>query len=123
MAEEIEITPGSDAFDAEDARWLAQVSGLTAELQQEGVPLRTESTPVPGEKGDIVTIIAALGSAGVFSAAITVIQSWLSRERTRRLEIRWRSGEKSEGITLRGDMDGATMERLARDAMGHAAGG
>jgi hypothetical protein len=123
MATEIEITQGSDAFEAEDARWLAQVAGLTDELRQEGIPLRTESTPVPGEKGDIVTIIAALGSAGVFSAAITVIQSWLSRERTRQLEIRWRSGEKSDGIILRGDMDNATLERLAHEAMGHAAGG
>ena len=66
-AVEIEIAPGSDVFDAEDALWLQQVAGLVDELRQEEIPLRSESRPVPGEKGDIETIIAALGSAGVVS--------------------------------------------------------
>jgi Effector Associated Constant Component 1 len=122
MAVEIEITPGSEAFDPEDARWLAQVAGLTDELRQEGVPLRTESTPVPGEKGDIVTIIAALGSAGVFSALVTVIQSWLSRERTRHVDIKIRSSGGTKHITIDGDTSNETIENLAREAMGQADG-
>jgi hypothetical protein len=121
-AVEIELAPASEAFEPEDERWLAQIAGLHDELRREGIPIRSVSRPVPGEKGDIPMIIAALGSAGVFSALVTVIQSWLSRERTRQLEIRWREGDETKGIVLRGDMDGATMKELARDAMGHAAG-
>lgn len=119
---EIELAPGSDAFGAEDPRWLAQVAGLADELRQEGIALRTESTPVPGEKGDIVTLVAALGSAGVFSALVTVIQSWLSRERTRHLDIKIRSSGGTKHITIDGDTSDATIESLAREAMGKADG-
>jgi hypothetical protein len=122
MAVEIEIAPGSDTFGAEDPRWMAQVAGLTDELRQEGIPLRTESTPVPGEKGDIVTIVAALGSAGVFSAMVTVIQSWLSRERSRHLDITVRKEGESKHIIINADTDNATLERIALEAMGPGAG-
>ena len=121
-AVEIELAPASDTFAADDERWLAQVAGLHEELQREGVSIRSESTPAPGEKGDIPTIIAALGSAGAISALVTVIQSWLSRERTRHLKIRWRSGDETKDLILDGDMDAATMERIARDAMGQTPG-
>lgn len=120
-AVEIEIAPGSDAFDAEDALWLQQVAGLVDELRQEGIPLRSESRPVPGEKGDVVTLIAALGGAGVFSGLITVIQSWLSRERTRHLEIRWQEGDETKTITIDGDTSDETLAGIAQAAMGHAA--
>lgn len=123
MAVEIEIAPGSDAFPADDDRWLAQVAGLYDELRQEGVPIRSENRPAPpGEKGaELVAIITALGSAGAFSAMITVIQSWLSRERTRHLDIRIRDGDDSKRITIDADTDNATLERLAQQAMGQGA--
>ena len=117
----VEIAPGSDVFDAEDALWLQQVAGLVDELRQEEIPLRSESRPVPGEKGDIETIIAALGSAGVVSGLITVIQSWLSRERTRHLEIRWQEGDETKTITIDGDTSDKTIAEVAQRAMEHGA--
>jgi hypothetical protein len=122
MAMEIEIAPGSETFEAQDDRWLTQVAGLYDELRAGGVPVREESTPAPGEKGDISMIIAALGSAGAFTAAITVIQSWLSRERTRHVKIRVKDGDEVKEIDFDGDTDSATMERLTAEAMKHFSG-
>jgi hypothetical protein len=122
MAMEIEIAPGSETFEAQDDRWLTQVAGLYDELRAEGVPVREESIPAPGEKGDISMIIAALGSAGAFTAAITVIQSWLSRERTRHVKIRVKDGDEVKEIDFDGDTDSATMERLTAEAMKHFSG-
>jgi len=119
MALEIEIAPGSDTFEAGDDRWHTQVAGLYDELRAGGVPIREESTPAPGEKGDISMVIAALGSAGAFTAVITVIQSWLSRERTRHVKIRVKNGDEVKEIDFDGDTDSATMERLATEAMKH----
>ena len=122
MAMEIEITPGSETFESEDDRWLEQVAGLYDELREEGVPVREESRPVPGAKGDIVTVIAALGSAGAFTAAITVFQAWLSRERTRHIRIRVKVGEEVTEVDFTGDTDSATMERLATELIQHSPG-
>lgn len=122
MAMEIEITPGSETFESEDDRWLEQVAGLYDELRDEGIPLREESTPVPGAKGDISMVIAALGSAGAFTAAITVFQAWLSRERTRHIRIRVKVGEEVTEVDFTGDTDSATMERLATELIQHSPG-
>lgn len=119
---EIEITPGSETFESEDDRWLEQVAGLYDELREEGVAVREESRPVPGAKGDIVTVIAALGSAGAFTAAITVFQAWLSRERTRHIRIRMKVGEEVTEVDFTGDTDSATMERLATELIQHSPG-
>jgi hypothetical protein len=122
MAIEIELAPESETFDPGDDRWLTQVAGLYDDLRNEGIALREESTPVPGAKGDLPTIIAALGSAGAFTAAITVIQAWLSRERTRHLKLRVKVGDTSTEIDIDADTDNATLERLAQAAMKQAAG-
>lgn len=122
MAMEIEIAPGSETFEAGDDRWLTQVAGLYDELRAEGIPIREESIPAPGAKGDISMVIAALGSAGAFTAVITVIQSWLSRERTRHVKIRVKNGDEVKEIDFDGDTDSATMERLATEAMKHLGG-
>jgi hypothetical protein len=119
MAMEIEIAPGSDTFEAGDDRWLTQVAGLYDELRASGVPIREESTPAPGAKGGIEVVIAALGSAGAFTAVITVIQSWLSRAHDRQLALRIRNGKDEKEIILKGNMDSATMERLTTEAMKH----
>lgn len=119
MALEIEIAPGSDTYEAEDDRWLAQVAGLYEELRAGGVPIREESTPAPGAKGDISMVIAALGSAGAFTAVITVIQSWLARAKDRHLELRIKDGKDEKVIRLDGTMDSATQKELASEAMKH----
>jgi hypothetical protein len=122
MAVEIEIAPGSETFEPEDDRWLTQVAGLYDDLRDGGIPVREESRPAPGAKGDMATIIAALGSAGAFTAAITVFQSWLSRERTRHLVLRWKVGDEVREIEFTGDTDSATMERLTTQIAEQVAG-
>ena len=117
MAMEIEITPGSETFEPEDDRWLTQVTGLYDELRDKGIPVREESTPAPGAKGDIPMVIAALGSAGAFTAAITVIQSWLNRARDRHLSLRIKDGKGEKVIDLTADMDSATMKEITMEAM------
>lgn len=122
MAVEIEIRPESESLEAEDDRWLTQVAGLYDDLRGEGIPVREESTPVRGAKGDIPTIIAALGSAGAFTAAITVFQAWLSRERTRHVKIRVKVGDEVKEWDITADTDNATIERLTTQAMEQGAG-
>ena len=117
MALEIEIVPGSDTFEAGDDRWHTQVAGLSDELRAEGVPIREESIPAPGEKGDISMVIAALGSAGAFTAVITVIQSWLNRARDRHLSLKIKDGKDEKEIILKANMDSDTMKELTMEAM------
>jgi hypothetical protein len=119
---EIEIKPESTSYESEDDRWLAQVGHLYDDLRDTGIPLREESRPAPGAKGDIATVIAALGSAGAFTAAVAVFKAWLSRERTRRLKIRWNAGGEPREISITADTDDATLERITREAMKQAAG-
>lgn len=117
MALEIEIAPGSDTFEPGDDRWHTQVAGLYDELRAGGVPIREESIPAPGEKGDISMVIAALGSAGAFTAAITVIQAWLSRARDRHLSLKIKDGKDEKEIILKANMDSDTMKELTMEAM------
>lgn len=119
MAMEIEISPGSETLEPEDDRWLTQVAGLYDELRDAGVPIREESTPAPGAKGEISMVIAALGSAGAFTAVITVIQSWLNRAKDRHIVLRIKDGEDEKVIDLSGDMDSATAKDVTTEAMKH----
>jgi hypothetical protein len=119
MAIEIELAPESETFEPGDDRWLTQVAGLYDDLRNQGVPLREESTPVPGAKGDLPTIIAALGSAGAFTAAITVIKAWLSRERTRGVTMRWEEGGEVKTFKMSVDSDNATALKFFEEAMKH----
>jgi Effector Associated Constant Component 1 len=113
---EIAITPETDDDPGED-RWLGQVAGLYDDLRNNGIPLREESTPVPGQKGDVSTVIAALGSAGAFTAAVAVFRAWLERARSRRLRVGWKVGEEWREVVITGDTDNATLERIAQEAM------
>jgi hypothetical protein len=120
---EIEITPESGSYDPQDDRWLDQVTVLYDDLRENGIPLREESTPVPGAKGggEIATVIAAMGSAGAFTAAVTIFKAWLSRERTRRLRIKWNAHGEPQEVSITADTDDATLERITREAMKQAA--
>lgn len=84
---EFSIKPLSSAYDASDSRWLAQVETLLGSLKVNVGPVRKEVTPVAGQKGGLVDIIVALGSAGAVTAAVEVFRAWLGRDATRSLEI------------------------------------
>jgi len=84
---EIIIQPLSSAYDPGDERWLGQVQGLLASLNANVGEVRKEVTPVSGQKGGVVEIIIALGSAGAISAAIEVFKMWLGKDKSRGLTV------------------------------------
>lgn len=117
---QIEIAPETDSYEADDDQWLAQVAAFYEGLRDRGISVREESKPAPGAKGDVSTIIVALGSAGAFTAAVAAFKDFLSRERTRRLRVRWTVGDQSREVVVTGDTDNATLERITQEAMRHS---
>jgi hypothetical protein len=101
-ASEFSLQPLSAAYDANDERWLNQVQGLLASLQTNVGPVRKEITPVAGQKGGLVEIIVALGSAGAITAAVEVFKAWLGRDGTRSIEISTTAGGQKKKIKVTG---------------------
>lgn len=114
---QIEIAPESESYAPDDDRWLEQVSAFYDDLRDNGILVREESRPRPGAKGDVSTIILALGSAGAFTAAVAAFKDFLSRERTRSLRVKWKVGDESREVLVTGDTDNATLERITQEAM------
>jgi hypothetical protein len=108
------IEPRSERFDPADDRWLSQVSDFYRDLDVEVGGLRREAEQVPGTRGTVDTIILALGSAGAFTAAVEFLRAWLTRDRSRRLEVSWDVGGRTERVSVSGDaIDGAGLDRIA----------
>ena len=99
---EFTIQPMSDAYDPSDDRWLTQVQSLLTSVQMNVGPVRKDVTPVPGQKGGVVEIIVALGSAGALTAAVEVFKAWLSRDGTRSIEISTTTGGQKKKIKVTG---------------------
>src|SRR5262245_9947334 len=111
---ELRLNAQSDRFDADDENWLAQEADLLAELRREVGGVRRDMQAVPGAKGMVETVIMALGSAGAFQAAVGCLRAWLSRDRTRRIELAWSVDGHEETVVLQGTaIDAATFDRLA----------
>src|SRR5262245_42309357 len=85
---DIVVEAASGRFDENDPRWQAQVADLHETLKTAGGDVKKRITPVPGRKGGIEEVILALGSAGVFTNAITAFRSWLKRDRGRELKLK-----------------------------------
>jgi len=100
---EMSIHPRSSAYDASDARWINQVQILLSSLQVNVGQVRKEVTPVAGQKGGLVEIIVALGSAGALTAAVEVFKLWLSRDKTRSIDITTKTGDVEKKITITGE--------------------
>ncbi len=83
----IGVVPRSDRYDAEDDRWRDQVADLSHDLRVQTESLQIRRSAVPGTKGTIDELVLALGSAGVFTAAVDVLRAWLSRDRTRSVDL------------------------------------
>jgi hypothetical protein len=108
------LEPHSDRFDPADDRWRAQVSDLYAGLDQEVGGIRREAQRVPGAKGTIDTVILALGSAGAFTTMVEVLRAWLTRDRSRRLDVSWDVDGRAERVTVSGDaVDMKAIDRIA----------
>lgn len=120
---ELQLTAHSDRFDEGDENWLAQEADLLESLRSEVGGVRRDMTAVPGQKGMVETVIMALGSAGAFKAAVQCLQAWLSRDRTRRIELAWTVDGHEEKIVLQGTaVDPKTFEKLAEIVRARAAG-
>ncbi|HEX6421057.1 MAG TPA: hypothetical protein VFZ77_21315 [Acidimicrobiales bacterium] len=71
-------------------------------------------------KADTVeSIVLALGSAGVLTAAVEVVRSWLGRDRRRSVAMSWHEDGGLESVTISGDnLDdqsvGAIVDALAK---------
>ena len=115
---EMSIQPRSSAYDASDARWVNQVQTLLSSLQVNVGQVRKEVTPVAEQKGGLVEIIVALGSAGAVTAVVEVFKLWLSRDKTRSIDITTKTGDVEKKITITGE--NISKELLAQ-ALKHAA--
>jgi hypothetical protein len=120
---DFEVEALSDRFDALDDRWLAQVGGLVGELGREVGPVERRATPAPGTKGDLGSIVLALGSAGAFTAAVEVLKSFVERDRGRSVRLSWHQDGRLESLEVGGNgVDEAVMARVL-GALDAAAGG
>ncbi|MET0740959.1 MAG: hypothetical protein ABWZ26_05320 [Candidatus Nanopelagicales bacterium] len=113
---ELHLEPSSDRFDALDDRWLDQVAGLVTELDEQVGGVERATTTVEGTKGiELAAIILALGSAGVFTAAIEVVKSWLQRDDTRSMRVVWSDSGELKEVELKGsDVSDAAVQNVLR---------
>jgi hypothetical protein len=108
------IEPRTERFDPDDDRWRRQVSDLVNGLDAEVGGIRRESEQVPGAKGTVDTVILALGSAGAFTATVEFLRAWLTRDRSRRLDLSWEADGRTEHVTVSGDaIDMTALNRVA----------
>ena len=119
---EIVVEPRNDQYDPDDEGWRDQVTALYAELN-DSVDTVQRSRPVAGAKGMVDQLIIAMGSAGVFTAAVECLRAWLARDKNRRIELRWTQDGHERSVTLAGEaVDTQTMRELARAAAAQAGG-
>ncbi len=116
---EFSINPISAAYDPSDSRWQKQVQALIVSLEANAGPVRREVTPVAGQKGGLVEIIIALGSAGAIAGAVDVFKAWLNQDRTRTVSITSTRDGKTETLTVTGDnISKEILLKLAMKAAG-----
>ena len=112
------IKPSSERYDPDDDRWSAQLVELLSELRREAGGVQREATALAGQKGAAETITLALASAGSITAAVQCLRDWLTRDRTRVVEITYAVVGREEKIVLRGThIDDATAKQLTDFAL------
>lgn len=110
---EVMIEPSSEKFNLNDSRWLEQVNELIKDCQRQLGEVRKEIVTQEGAKGGIESIIIALGTSGAITAAVTIIQAWLARDRTRSLKLSIKKDGKIEEYEVTGTgMDAAKVEKF-----------
>lgn len=109
---EIDLVAHNDRYHDDDPRWLEQIGTLIGELRRATESVHLLRDPVPGTKGAVDQLILSLGSAGVFSVALQVINTCLSRDRHRSVEMTFtdRSGQER---TVRVSAENAGRDALA----------
>jgi hypothetical protein len=80
--------------------------------------VRREADARTGQKGAVETVILALASAGSVTAAVQCLRDWLTRDRTRVVEIAYTVDGREERIALRGThIDDETARQLTEIAL------
>jgi hypothetical protein len=121
------IRPTSEKYADGDERWITQQNELFAELRRGVGGVRREmagksreprKAGKAGTKGAVETVLLALASAGSVTAAVQCLQGWLTRDRTRVVEIIYTVAGREERIVLRGThVDDAAAKRLTEVAL------
>lgn len=112
------ITPSSERYDPDDDRWSTQLVELFSDLRREAGGVHRKATAQAGQKGAAETITLALASAGSITAAVQCLRDWLTRDRTRVVEIIYAVDGREEKIVLRGThIDDATAKQLTDGAL------
>lgn len=112
------VRPSSERYDHDDDRWLAQQGELFSDLRREVGGVRRETSAIARQKGAVETVILALASAGSVTAAVQCLRDWLTRDRTRVIEIAYTVDGREERIILRGThIDDAAVKRLTEIAL------
>jgi hypothetical protein len=113
---EMALDARSSDYRVDDDRWRDQVVDLVTELRQQ-VDVTGRGVPVPGSKGTLDELVVALGSAGAFTAAVECLRAWLSRDRSRRIDVRWDENGEQRYVTLTGDaIDVESVREISRAA-------
>jgi len=114
---EVAVEPHNDTYDPDDQGWRDQITTLYRELDAETGIVR-RGRPVEGAKGAVDQVIVALGSAGVFTAVVDCLRAWLSRDRDRRIDVRWVENGRERSVTLTGEaVDNQTIREIATAAV------
>jgi len=119
---EMALEPRSGDYRPDDDRWRAQVAGLVSELHRQA-DVERRSAPIEGTKGALDELVVALGSAGAFTATVECLRAWLSRDRSRRIDVRWDENGKKRYVTLTGDAIDVDSVREIAKAAAHRVGG
>jgi hypothetical protein len=108
------VKPHSERFDPNDDRWLDHVTDLVRDLRDGTGALEIEPPPQPGAKGAAEALILALGTAGAFTSAVEIVKAWLTRDRSRTVEVSWNDDHGSGSFVIHGDaIDDATLGTMA----------
>ena len=116
---EVSIEASSTDYAADDPGWRAQVVSLRTALRDADLDdVRRQETPAPGHKAGVEEVILALGTSGAITAAVEVIRAWLARDRSRRLTVRYRDGDRDVSVDVDGTMvSNETMESALTAAL------
>lgn len=119
---EVAVVPRNEQYHPDDDRWRDQVTALYRDLNAHVDTVHREH-PVAGAKGTVDEVIIALGSAGVFTAAVECLRAWLQRDKSRRLDLRWDEDGVEHFVTVSGDgVDVDSFQELARAAAARVGG-
>lgn len=119
----IEVAPSTAEWGAKNDRWREDLIELRQRLERE-LPAQVEPAEVEaGKLGlELIPIVVALGSAGVFTAMVDVFRAWLSERPGRReitAVITGPEGERTVTVTgdnvQSGDL-AATLQEVARQS-------